>query len=62
MSQSNVKHDVRDSNSSESFRLLSRKLARELTDLEIDAVAGGTNSRTRTTGGVVVTDDAEASV
>lgn len=45
-----------------SFRLLSRQLARELTDLEINEVAGGTRSRTRVSAqqSIIVTDDDDA--
>ncbi len=50
-----------------SFRLLSRTLARELTDAELNAVSGGTTSRTRltyaegtATPNIVVVDDADA--
>lgn len=47
------------------FRLLSRTLARELTDAELNAVSGGTTSRTRmaaaeVTTSIVVVDDADA--
>lgn len=50
---------------SESYRLLSRTLARELTDQEINAVSGGTTSRTRLSAAqestnIVVLDDADA--
>lgn len=49
----------------ESYRLLSRKLARELTDQEINAVSGGTTSRTRVSAAqestnIVIVDDADA--
>ncbi|MEN4904014.1 hypothetical protein [Luteimonas sp. TWI1416] len=47
-----------------SYRLLSRQLARDLTDSEIDAVAGGTTSRTQLSAQVsaqiIVVDDADA--
>lgn len=50
---------------SESYRLLSRTLARELTDQEINAVSGGTTSRTRVSAmpestNIVIVDDADA--
>ncbi|WP_311239883.1 MULTISPECIES: hypothetical protein [unclassified Xanthomonas] len=50
-----------------SFRLLSRNLARELTDAELNAVSGGTTSRTRLaaaeaslSNNIIVVDDADA--
>ncbi|WP_426801523.1 bacteriocin [Xanthomonas campestris] len=49
-----------------SFRLLSRNLARELTDAELNAVSGGTTSRTRyaaaeaSLSNIIVVDDADA--
>ncbi|NIJ87354.1 bacteriocin-like protein [Xanthomonas campestris] len=48
------------------FRLLSRNLARELTDAELSAVSGGTTSRTRyaaaeaSLSNIIVVDDADA--
>lgn len=48
-----------------SFRLLSRSLARELTDAELNAVSGGTTSRTRlsrqeASAKIIIVDDADA--
>jgi hypothetical protein len=67
MSNAESKMRIHPSENSKSFRLLSRQLARELTETEIDAVPGGgygTNSCTRIRANdsikTIVTDDADA--